>query len=131
MQVNQSTDKLYFVSEKFDTVDVKITNQYTKKVTFEKTLSVAQEGYYNVITDNDFNFKKNQVYILNIYADILIDKFIDRVEADNGIFENKNCILLYLNYKSDLIYRSTIYSDVDDVYLNANKINTQDEYITI
>ena len=131
MQVNQSTDKLYFVSEKFDTVDVKITNQYTKEVTFEKTLSVAQQGYYNVITDNDFNFEKNQTYILDIYADILIDKFIDRVEADNGIFENKNCILLYLNYKSDLIYRSTIYSDVDDVYLNANKINTQDEYITV
>jgi len=131
MQVNQSTDKLYFVSEKFDTVDVKITNQYTKKVTFEKTLSVTEEGYYNVITDNDFNFEKNQTYILDIYADILIDKFIDRVEADNGIFENKNCILLYLNYKSDLIYRSTIYSDVDDVYLNANKINTQDEYITV
>jgi len=101
MQVNQSTDKLYFVSEKFDTVDVKITNQYTKEVTFEKTLSVAQQGYYNVITDNDFNFEKNQTYILDI-------------------FKNEN-----------LIYRSTIYSDVDDVYLNANKINTQDEYITV
>ena len=101
MQVNQSTDKLYFVSEKFDTVDVKITNQYTKEVTFEKTLSVAQQGYYNVITDNDFNFEKNQTYILDI-------------------FKNEN-----------LIYRSTIYSDVDDVYLNSNKINTQDEYITV
>ncbi len=101
MQVNQSTDKLYFVSEKFATVDVKITNQYTKQVTFEKILSVAKEEYYNVITDNAFNFEKNQTYILDI-------------------FKNE-----------DLIYRSTIYSDVDDVYLNANKINTQDEYITV
>ncbi len=101
MQVNQSTDKLYFVSEKFDTVNVVITNQYTKKVTFEKTLPVAQQGYYNVITDENFNFKKNQTYILDI-------------------FKNQS-----------LIYRSTIYSDVDDIYLNANKINTQDEYITV
>jgi len=101
MQVNQTTDKLYFVSEKIDTVDVKITNQYTKKVTFEKTLSVTEEGYYNVITDNAFNFQKNQMYILDI-------------------FRNQN-----------LIYRCTIYSDVDKIYPNANKINTQDEYITI
>jgi len=101
MQVNQSTDKLYFVSEKFAAVDVKITNQYTKQVTFEKTLSVAEEGYYNVITDNSFNFEKNQTYILDIF---------------------KNQVL---------IYRCRIYSDVDDVYLNSNKINTQDEYITV
>ena len=101
MQVNQTTDKLYFVSEKIDTVDVKITNQYTKKVTFEKTLSVTEEEYYNVITDNAFNFQKNQMYILDI-------------------FKNQT-----------LIYRCTIYSDVDKIYPNANKINTQDEYITI
>ncbi len=101
MQVNQSTDKLYFVSENFATVDVIITNQYTKQVTFDKTLSVEQQRYYNVITDNAFNFEKNQTYILDIF---------------------KNEVL---------IYRSTIYSDVDDVYLNANKINTEDEYITV
>ncbi len=101
MKVDQNTTKLYFVSEFSDTVDVTITNQESKAVTFNKTLSVTKESFYNVITDANFNFKKNQTYIIDVFKE------------------------------STLIYRGTIYSNVDDIYLQAKKINSQNEYITV
>ena len=134
MKVDQNTTKLYFVSEFSDTVDVTITNQESKVVTFNKTLSVTKESFYNVITDANFNFKKNQIYIINIFASIFINDFEKRVEDDEGTFESDSCCFFYLSdlgYEKELIYRGTIYSNVDDIYLQAKKINSQNEYITV
>jgi uncharacterized protein YjiK len=105
MIVSENTQTLEFkIGYKADSVDVSIVNETTKEEVYNKPRNVSKLSYYNTITDNSgFNFTDQNNYILEL--------------RDNGT----------------LVYRATIYcfNELPNQYHKGNRINTDNEYITI
>ncbi len=105
MIVSENTKTLDFkIGYEVSTVQISIVNETTKEVVYNKSKSVNDVSYYNTITDNQgFNFSDQNNYIIEL--------------TDNG----------------NVVYRATVYcfNELPNKYHKGNRINTENEYITL
>ncbi len=69
MKVKPDTTELFFFAqiETSSPVEVRIINEETKKVVYNKPKSIQTSSFYNILVDNQgFNFADNNSYILEV-----------------------------------------------------------------
>ena len=105
MKVTENTTVLsIFTQDVSGLYDIKVTNETSKALTFDKTKSLTQEKYYFQIEDTEgFNFTNENTYIIEVFK----------------------------QNTTDLVYRNTAYCTDSDSYNTEKRINSDNEYITL
>jgi hypothetical protein len=105
MKVTESTTVLSIFTQNVSGLyDIKVTNETSKALTYDKTKALTQELYYFQIEDTEgFNFTNENTYIIEVFK----------------------------QNTSDLVYRNTAYCTDSDSYNKGNRINSDNEYITL